>query len=274
MNALQYIFILALFICPQTMLSYDSTTTQISASVNEDDISSNSIANDSSANKELLTFTVKGVTFNMILVKGGTFVMGATPEQGKAAKKDEKPSHKVTLSDYYIGETEVSQALYEAVMGKNPSDSVGADLPVESLDGGDCDDFAEKLSELTGRKFRLPTEAEWEYAARGGNKSKGYKYAGTNNLADADWGDDDNLTHPVKGKTPNELGIYYMSGNVFEYCADDYAPYKKGNQTNPKVEYKGTKGQVIRGGRVSERSYTSGYVFRNLGFRIVMVADK
>ena len=231
--------------------------------------------------EEPLSFTVNGVTFNMILVKGGTFTMGATKEQGEDAKEDEKPAHEVTISDYYIGETEVTQALYEAVMGENPSDKVGADLPVESLDGGDCDFFAEKLSKLTGRKFRLPTEAEWEYAARGGNKSKGYKYSGSDNVAEVAWFNDmKSGTHPVKGKAPNELGIYDMSGNVDEYCADDYAPYSKESQTNPKVENEESEGQIVRGGnfcedsaecmRVSARSSTRGYVFGSLGFRIAL----
>ena len=231
--------------------------------------------------EEKLTFTVNGVTFNMIFVKGGTFTMGATEEQGEDAEENEKPAHEVTVSDYYIGETEVTQALYEAVMGENPSDKVGADLPVESVDGGDCDYFTEKLSNLTGRNFRLPTEAEWEYAARGGNKSKGYKYSGSDHVADVAWFNDMKTgTHPVKGKAPNELGIYDMNGNVDEYCSDDYAPYSKESQTNPNVEYEVSEGQIVRGGnfcedaetcfRVSARGYTRGYVFGSLGFRIVM----
>ena len=233
----------------------------------------------------VVTLTVNGVSFNMILVKGGTFTMGATEEQGEDVQDDEKPAHEVTLSDFYIGETEVTQALFKAVMGDNPSDNEGDDLPVEAVSEADCDFFTDKLSELTGKFFRLPTEAEWEYAARGGNKSKGFKFAGSDNLEDVAWFNDiDSGTHPVKGKAPNELGIYDMSGNVDEYCADDYAPYSSESQTDPKVEADDSPGQVTRGGnfcddsaldcRVSKRGYTPGYVFGSLGFRLVMIIEK
>ena len=281
MKNLHHIFLLVLLVFPLTMLSCGSS----SAPKNSSNEAADETSKDSTANEEKVSFTVKGVTFNMILVKGGTFTMGATSEQGKDVKADENPAHEVTLSDYYIGETEVTQALYEAVIGENPSEKVGADLPVELVDGGDCDFFADKLSELTGRKFRLPTEAEWEYAARGGNKSKGYKYAGSDNLADVAWFNDmKSGTHPVKGKAPNELGIYDMSGNVDEYCADDYVPYSKESQTNPKAESEDTEGQVVRGGnfcedtgttcRVSARGFTRGYKFGSMGFRIAMTIDK
>ena len=276
MKKLHYISLLAIMACPLAMISCSSSTETKGSSDNVADTT----AIDSVASDENVSFTVKDVTFTMVLVKGGTFTMGATPEQGKDAVADESPAHEVTLSDYYIGETEVTQALYEAVMGKNPSEKVGADLPAESIEVGDCELFAEKLSELTGRKFRLLTEAEWEYAARGGDKSKGYKYSGSDNAADVAWFDDMNGgTHPVKGKAPNELGIYDMSGNVDEYCADDYAPYTKESQTNPKVENEKSEGQVVRGGnfcnkaadcRVSKRAFTRGYVSGSYGFRVAM----
>ena len=120
------------------------------------------------------TITVKGVSFTMVYVEGGTFTMGCTAEQGGECDSDEKPVHSVTLSGYYIGETEVTQALWKAVMGNNPSYSKGDNLPVEEVSWEDCQTFIRKLNSLTGRTFRLPTEAEWEYAARGGKKSKGY----------------------------------------------------------------------------------------------------
>ena len=233
----------------------------------------------------VVTLTVNGVSFNMILVKGGTFTMGATEEQGDDAEDDEKPAHEVTLYDYYIGETEVTQALYEAVMGENPSDNEGEDLPVEAVEREDCEFFADKLSELTGKSFRLPTEAEWEFAARGGNKSKGFKYAGSDNLEDVAWFNDiEGGTHPVKCKAPNELGLFDRSGNVDEFCIDDYAPNSAESQTNPQVEDENSEGQVTRGGnfctdeatycRVSHRGYTTGYLFGSLGFRLVMIVEQ
>ena len=213
------------------------------------------------------TFTVNGVSFTMIKVEGGTFSMGATSKQGRDAASDEKPVHSVTLSDYYIGETEVTQELWEAVMGSNPSDFKGSQKPVECVSWYDCKEFIEKLNQLTGKNFRLPTEAEWEYAARGGNKSKGYKYSGSNTIDDVAWcyensgdsgldgsiWDDDKLeqnncrTHNVKTKSPNELGIYDMSGNVNEWCEDWYGDYSNGSQTNPVGPSTGSY-RVRRGG--------------------------
>ena len=164
------------------------------------------------------TFTVNGVSFTMKLVEGGTFQMGATSEQGSDAYNSEKPVHSVTLSNYYLGETEVTQALWNAVMGSNPSYFEGDALPVEQVAWNDCQEFIRKLNQKTGKNFRLPTEAEWEYAARGGKKSNGYKYAGSNDIGSVAWytNNSDSKTHPVKGKSPNELGLYDMSGNVWE----------------------------------------------------------
>ncbi len=197
------------------------------------------------------TFTVNGVSFNMVFVEGGTFTMGATSEQGENAYYDEKPAHRVTLSDYYIGETEVTQTLWQAVMGSNPSNWKGNNLPVEFVSWDDCQQFITELNQLTGRKFRLPTEAEWEYAASGGVRSRGYKYAGCNTLDQVAWywenSGDSRLsvvattsenhwrTHPVGQKQANELGIYDMAGNVSEWCQDWYDEdyYSKSPSTNP-----------------------------------------
>ncbi len=224
------------------------------------------------------TFTVNGVTFTMVAVKGGTFQMGATSEQ-KKFYKDEQPVHSVTLSDYYIGETEVTQALWTAVMGSNPSYYKGDNLPVESVSWDDCQTFIRKLNQLTGATFRLPTEAEWEYAARGGNKSRGYQYSGSNNLNDVAWytSNSGSKTHAVKTKQPNELGLYDMSGNVYEWCQDWYGSYSSRAQTNPtgpssgsnRVNRGGSWGRNARGCRVSNRgSGTPVNRFYNLGFRL------
>ena len=214
---------------------------------------------------ETQTITVNSVSFTMIAVEGGTFQMGATSEQGGDADSDEKPVHSVTLSDYYIGETEVTQELWEAVMVSNPSYFSGSQRPVERVSWNDCQEFITQLNQLTGKNFRLPTEAEWEYAARGGSKSKGYKYSGSNTIGNVAWYDVNSIyqTHNVKTKSPNELGIYDMSGNVYEWCQDWYGSYSSGSQTNPTGPSSGSD-RVCRGGsvgsgagscRVSNRGY-------------------
>ena len=193
---------------------------------------------------------VGNVQFEMVHVEGGTFRMGATEEQGEDAFNSEKPVHRVTLSSYLIGKHEVTQALWEEVMGSNPSyNKQGGDYPVENVSWFDCQEFIEKLNARTGMRFRLPTEAEWEFAARGGNRSKGYKYAGSDNLDEAGWFIDNsgNLTHPVGEKKPNELGLYDMSGNVWEWCQDWRGAYSSEAQKNPAGPQSG-RGRVLRGG--------------------------
>lgn len=221
------------------------------------------------------SFTVNGVSFKMVRVDGGTFTMGATSEQGSDAYDDEKPAHHVTLSSYYIGETEVTQELWQAVMGSNPSYFSGAKKPVEQVSWDDCQKFIRKLNSLTGQNFRLPTEAEWEFAARGGNKSRGYKYAGSNTIDNVAWYYDNSYalgksspdygTHNVATKLPNELVLYDMSGNVWEWCSDLYGSYTSSSQTNPTGPSSGS-GRVYRGGgwfiragdcRASARSITA-----------------
>ena len=203
-------------------------------------------------------FTVNGVSFAMIPVEGGTFMMGATREQESQALDCEKPVHEVTLSNYYIAQTEVTQELWTAVMGNNPSKITGAsNLPVERVSWFDCQEFILKLNRLTGKSFRLPTEAEWEYAARGGNKSKGYIYSGGNNVRNVAWfaENDDNTTHPVMTKAPNELGIYDMSGNVWEWCVDWYGDYNQDTQINPIGPFDGSY-RISRGGSwMNDNSY-------------------
>ena len=226
-------------------------------------------------------FTVNGVSFEMVLVEGGTFRMGATSEQGGEAYNNEKPVHSVTLSSYYIGKTEVTQALWQAVLGSNPSDFKGAGLPVECVSWYDCQEFIQKLNRLTGRNFRLPTEAEWEFACRGGNNSRGYKYSGSNDIDNVAWYWDNSgrNTYSVATKTPNELGIYDMSGNVWEWCSDWYADYTANSQTNPTGPQSGSF-RVRRGGswfsyaRYSRSSIRSDdfptYRSNFLGFRLAL----
>ena len=229
------------------------------------------------------TFTVNGVSFEMIAVKGGTFTMGCTSEQGGDFDGDETPTDSVTLSDYYIGKFEVTQELWQAVMGSNPSYFKGNNLPVEQVSWNDVQEFITKLNQKTGANFRLPTEAEWEYAARGGNKSNSYKYSGSNTIGNVAWywDNSNSETHQVGTKSPNELGIYDMSGNVWEWCQDWYGDYSSGSQTNPTGPSSGSK-RVARGGswdggawncRVSNRgSGTPDYRSNFLGFRLA--ADK
>ena len=199
-------------------------------------------------NSEIETFTVNGVAFKMVKVAGGTFQMGGTSEQGSDVL-DEKPVHSVTLSDYHIGQTEVTQELWQAVMRSNPSEITGNNQrPVDNVSWKDCQKFIKKLNRLTGKNFRLPTEAEWEYAARGGNKSRGYKYSGSDNPDAVAWyGDNSGFkTHPVATKQSNELGLYDMSGNVWEWCQDRKGKYKSNLQTNPTGAWIGLR--VLRGG--------------------------
>ena len=175
--------------------------------------------------------------------------MGATSEQGNDVGDDEKPVHSVTLSGYYIGKTEVTQALWKAVMGSNPSHFEGDDLPVEKVSWDDCQTFISKLNALTGKNFRLPTEAEWELAARGGNQSRHTQYSGSSRIDDVAWYlyNSGYKTHPVKTKQPNELGIYDMTGNVEEWCQDWYGSYSSYSQTNPTGASSGSY-RVFRGG--------------------------
>lgn len=226
-----------------------------------------------------LVFDVKGVKFKMKYVEGGEFMMGATAEQGDDVWDNEKPVHKVSLDSYYIGETQVTQALWKAVMGDNPSKFRGQNNPVEMVSWNDCQEFVKRLNQLTGKQFRLPTEAEWEYAARGGCRSQGYKYAGSNNLSDVAWFDDNSgsKTHPVAQKMANELGLYDMSGNVWEWCNDWFGNYSSSPQYNPHGAISGGR-RVLRGGswnysargcRVSYRYFSNpDYRFNYFGLRL------
>lgn len=226
-----------------------------------------------------LVFNVNGVQFKMVHVEGGTFTMGATSEQENATNNRAKPTHTVTLDSYYMGETQVTQALWQAVMGNNPSEFKAQNNPVDSVSWDDCKKFITKLNQITGQKFSLPTEAQWEFAARGGNLSQGYKYAGSNNLNNIAWFNDNSneQTHPVAQKQPNELGLYDMSGNVQEWCNDRYGDYSSLPQHNPIGPSSGCI-RVLRGGswvhgtnecQVSFRDmWNHVHGFENHGFRL------
>ena len=218
--------------------------------------------------------TAKGINLKMIYVEGGTFAMGSN-----SGDDDERPVHNVTLDSYYIGETEITQAQWRAVMGSNPSRYTGDNRPVECVSWYDAQAFCTKLSELTGKRYVLPTEAQWEYAARGGNKSKGYTYSGSNNIDKVAKYNSSEGHSNVKSKKPNELGIYDMSGNVWEWCSDWYGSYSLSSQTNPQGPISGSY-RVFRGGgwddlasscRVANRDgndYPSS-TYKDSGFRVV-----
>lgn len=229
-----------------------------------------------------VTINANGVEFTMVLVKGGTFTMGATEEQLEFARRNEYPAHEVTLWSYYIGQTEVTQALWLAVMGENPScANDNLNCPVDNVSLFDCAKFVDRLTELTGYIFRMPTEAEWEFAARGGNLSRHFVYAGSNDVSQVAWYDEVSgvKTHPVALLQPNELGLYDMSGNVCEWCQDWYVLYDDAPQINPVGPESGTD-NVYRGGswchspvgcRVSSRYDLDPHEkAANLGLRIVM----
>lgn len=243
-------------------------------------------------NVEKKTFTVGGVTFNMIPVEHGTFQMGQSADGNNVT-----PVHSVTISqDYYIGETEVRQALWKAVTGYSPTSDgsswsstygVGDNYPAYYISWNDVQTFITKLNQLTGQTFRMPTEAEWEYAAKGGNKSQGYTYSGSNTLDDVAWYYDNSgsKTHPVATKAPNELGIYDMSCNVYEWCSDWYSSsyYTSSAVTDPTGPTSGTH-RVSRGGcwdnsgtysRMAAREYNSpSYRYSYVGFRLALSPSK
>jgi formylglycine-generating enzyme required for sulfatase activity len=215
----------------------------------------------------------------MVFVEGGAFTMGSPAGVGS---DDERPAHQVTVGSFNIGKYEVTQGLWKAVMGSNPSYfKKGDNYPVEQVSWDDVQEFIVKLNALTGKKYRLPTEAEWEYAARGGRQSKGYTYSGGNTAGNVAWYTDNSSssTHPVGGKAPNELGIYDMSGNVWEWCSDLYETYPSTAQTNPAGPASGSH-RVLRGGgwgghavdcRSAARNYDApGYRLSIVGFRLVL----
>ena len=226
--------------------------------------------------------TVNGVSFSMVFVEGGTFPMGITSDLDPDAERNESPIHDVTLWDYYICQIPVTQELWLAVMGENPSLCQGnLQQPVENVSRFDCAIFVDRLTELTGRVFRMPTEAEWEYAARGGNRSRGYRFAGSDDIDAVAWYDDNSggRTHAVAALEANELGLFDMSGNVAEWCEDFYMAYDSMPQVNPIGPESGTE-CVIRGGSYAQAASQCRVYYRDkarpeyrsgtVGLRVVM----
>ncbi len=215
---------------------------------------------------QILHFEVDSVPFSMKRVEGGLFIMGGTNEQHREVISTELPTHTVALDAYYIGHTEVTQALWQAVMPEweiidewhNPNH------PITDVSWYDCQVFIHRLDSITGMPFRLPTEAEWEFAARGGNKSRYFRFAGSNIADSVGWGLSNAgfRKHTVGLKIPNELGIYDMTGNVSEWCSDWYAPYHLGTEPNPKGPITG-KEKIMRGGSFSNCQANSHISYRH-----------
>lgn len=231
-------------------------------------------------------YNVNGVKFKMVDVEGGTFTMGSLNDDPEAYD-NETPTHQVTLSSFAIGQTEVTQELWQAVMGSNPSFFSGTNLPVEQVSWNQCQAFVAKLNEMlpmAGYEWSLPTEAQWEFAARGGNKSCLYLYSGSNNIDNVAWYQDnsDNTTHQVATKTPNELGLYDMSGNIEEWCLDHFADYSASPQVDPCVST-GTANFLVnlRGGFYSAEAklcrntrrdcWDPAQSYREIGLRLALV---
>lgn len=201
---------------------------------------------------------------NMVYVQGGTFIMGRTSSKAYWCDDSDQPAHQVTVGSFYICKYEVTQKLWKAFMGNNPSWTKADNMPVEWVNWVTAQKFIRKLNAFSGKKFRLPTEAEWEYAARGGNRSHNYLYSGSDDINAVAWWKDNSgdKLHPVGTKRPNELGLYDMTGNAYEWCSDWQEPYQSGAQTNPKGPQTGDW-KVMRGGNQSSSESESGVMTRS-----------
>ena len=286
------LFLVFVFVCVNVSAQINSCDVNYDNKVNTADVVAvyTNIIDGTVPTKPEMTsksFEISGSLLNLVMmpVEGGTFMMGGTGEQ--VDPNDDETPHLVTLSDYYIEISEMPQVIWEAVMGSNPSEHVGVVYPVENVSWNDCQTFISKLNlmladQLNGMKFRLPTEAEWEFAARGGNKSMHYQYSGGNDIDKIAWNKDnsDDNTHAIMNKTSNELGLYDMSGNVWEWCQDWYDSNYYSN--SPTVNPQGPSSsywRVFRGGswnnaencRTARREFYTPQSARNhIGFRLVL----
>ena len=261
---------------------------KFSDEVNDVEIKENTFITDDidfkGINSAIKCVKIKDSLFKMILVKGDTFVMGASLQEG-GENEDEQVLHNVTLGSFYICETQVTQKLWKTIMGNNPSKVKDDNNPVTNVSWYDCQSFIKKLNDITGMEFRLPTEAEWEFAAKGGQKGKhnGYKYSGSNTITSIMWYSKNSENHPheVSLKKSNEIGLYDMSGNIWEWCSDWYAPYDINPSFNPKGPLDGVD-KICRGGsflseakecRVTIREKDSpNESSEDMGFRLVISA--
>lgn len=201
---------------------------------------------------------------NMVYVQGGTFTMGRTSSKAYWNDDGDKPAHQVTVSSFYMCKYEVTQQLWKAFMGTNPSWTKADNMPVEWVNWVMAQKFIQKLNAYSGKRFRLPTEAEWEFAARGGTRSHNYLYSGSDNINEVAWWQDNSggKLHAVGTKRPNELGLYDMTGNAYEWCSDWQAPYQGSAQTNPKGPQSG-RWRVMRGGGWDSSESQSGIMTRS-----------
>ncbi|MCM1531296.1 MAG: formylglycine-generating enzyme family protein [Bacteroides sp.] len=239
------------------------------------------------------TETAFGMNLQMVYVAGGEFEMGSTVEQDVEAASNEAPVRTVSLDPYYIGKFEITQSQWEAVMGTTIREQMeltgweelygeGIDYPMYYVNWQEAKAFCDSLSKKTGKRYALPTEAQWEYAAKGGQKSEGYKYSGGDNIEEVAWYEENSeeTTHPVGLKKANELGIFDMSGNVREWCSDWYDIYDEADTENPqgpelsevRVERSGSFGSDARRCRSTDRrSFKPTYRSFYLGFRVVQI---
>ena len=245
----RYLYILIFAMMPIMLLAQAAGGTIKRPKTSKKKVLHNYSAKESPIENEQTSF-VQRLMDNMIFVEGGTFMMGKTQDQNVIfSKEDRTPVHQVTLNSFYISKYEVTQEEWELIMGNNPSLHKGKRRPVEMVSWEDCQIFLDKLNKLSGRRFRLPSEEEWEYAARGGQYGKGFKYAGSNNCNEVGWNNNnsDMTSSDVGMKLPNELGLYDMSGNVLEWCQNWYGNYSVDPQSNQNGNEKGEK-KVCRGG--------------------------